>query len=336
MGRPWRMLDTFSGIGGFSLAAEWTGRISPVAFIELDPFCRSVLRKWWPSAPIFRDIRDTILFGDIDLITGGFPCQPFSAAGQQRGALDDRYLWPELARFVAVLRPRWCLFENVPGIINMAGGLERVFADLEAEGYQVEAMCLPACAVGAPHKRDRVWVVAHAAGAGSPRGERAGSHQSGRRVGHEPTECGSHVDDPEGAGCGLPHALHERPATGDEHAFGDAGDALAVANPTTSVGIRSQGQQSGGAEARAIERGGCGHETQPRLGAPHDGISRWMDGRLAAGPLSAFGENWEEGVPRVTQECEDRVNRLKALGNSIVPQVAYVIMQAMLEADDAK
>lgn len=160
-----RILDLFSGIGGFALGLQRAG-FEIAAFCEIDPFCRKVLRKHWPDVAIYEDIRtlnaDTLgLDGHwpIDVICGGFPCQPFSAAGQKRGTEDDRDLWPEMFRLVAQIRPRWVVGENVAGFLDMA--FTRTAADLESEGYEVRTVSLPACAIGAPHNRERIWIIAH-------------------------------------------------------------------------------------------------------------------------------------------------------------------------------
>jgi len=158
------VLDLFSGIGGFSLGLERAG-MRTVAFVEIDPFCQQILKKRWPSIPIWGDIREVngqeIIqkCGTIDIITGGFPCQPFSVAGKRGGKKDDRYLWPEMFRLVKEIKPRWVLGENVIGIVNMA--LDEVLSDLESEGYETQSFIIPACAVNAPHSRDRVWIIAH-------------------------------------------------------------------------------------------------------------------------------------------------------------------------------
>ncbi len=156
-----RVLDLFSGIGGFSLGLERTGGFETVAFCEIDPFPRKVLAKHWPGVPIFADVRE--LRGDdvgpVDVICGGYPCQPFSTAGQRRGAEDDRHLWPEFSRLVDELRPAWVIGENVAGHISM--GIDDVLSDLETKGYTCRTFVNPAFAVDAPHKRDRCWIVAH-------------------------------------------------------------------------------------------------------------------------------------------------------------------------------
>ena len=154
-------LDLFSGIGGFALAAKWNG-YRTVAFCDNEPYAQAVLKKHWPDVPCHKDIREVRgdLYAGVTLLTGGFPCQPFSVAGKQRGKDDDRYLWPEMLRVIREARPAWIIGENVAGIVNLA--LDQVCADLEGEGYEVEPIIIPACGVDAPHKRDRVWIVANA------------------------------------------------------------------------------------------------------------------------------------------------------------------------------
>ncbi len=194
-----------------------------VAFVEQDEYCQKVLKKHWADVPIINDIRDyrhgdvsntvrnrevgnksqnrkrgrveqvceaspkliddsKITTGEktekpvygrraIDLLTGGFPCQPFSVAGKRKGKKDDRYLWPEMLRIIREMEPTWIIGENVRGIVNMA--LDEVLADLESAGYSTTAFVIPACAVNAPHRRDRVWIVAHPSGEGLQRGEEA-------------------------------------------------------------------------------------------------------------------------------------------------------------------
>src|SRR5690606_35307339 len=154
----------FSGIGGFDLAAEWMGWEN-VFHCEKEKFCQQVLNYYWPKATLHEDIRNTdftIYRGLIDILTGGFPCQPYSTAGKRLGKEDDRHLWPEMLRAIREISPRWIVGENVRGLTNWNGGLvfDEVQADLESEGYEVIPFLLPACAVNAPHRRDRVWFVA--------------------------------------------------------------------------------------------------------------------------------------------------------------------------------
>lgn len=157
----------FAGIGGFELAATWAG-FTPVWSNEIDPFCCKVLRKNFSHEIIEEDIRklNGATLEPIDILTGGFPCQPFSQAGKRKGTKDNRYLWPEMLRIIREVRPRWIVGENVFGITNWEGGLvfEQVQTEMEAQGYEVQTFILPACAVGAPHRRDRIWFVAYSDG----------------------------------------------------------------------------------------------------------------------------------------------------------------------------
>lgn len=197
-------LDLFSGIGGFAIAAESVWPNIEHTFVEYDPFCQAVLRKHWPQAKIHGDIYEFITdtrrerrqqvskcpYGNekknerrtakhnnkfaswykgdgnrvCDILTGGFPCQPFSQAGRRKGTADDRYLWPAMYEAIQLFRPEWVIAENVAGLVTWNNGmvLETVCSDLEKEGYEVQPFIIPACAVGAPHRRDRVWIVGHA------------------------------------------------------------------------------------------------------------------------------------------------------------------------------
>ena len=154
----------FSGIGGFDLAAEWMGWEN-VFHCEWNAFGQKVLKHYWPNAISYEDITKTdftIHRGTIDILTGGFPCQPYSMAGKRLGKEDERHLWPEMLRAIREIQPTWVVGENVFGLVNWSGGLvfHEVQADLEAQGYEVQPYVLPACAVNAPHRRDRIWFVA--------------------------------------------------------------------------------------------------------------------------------------------------------------------------------
>jgi len=158
----------FSGIGGFDLAAEWMGWEN-VFHCEWNEFGKRVLKYYWPKSISYHDITKTdfaIHIGQIDVLSGGFPCQPFSLAGKRKGTEDDRHLWPEMLRAIREIQPAWVVGENVFGLVNWSGGLvfEQVQTDLEAEGYEVQSFILPACGIDAPHKRERVWIVANTNG----------------------------------------------------------------------------------------------------------------------------------------------------------------------------
>jgi DNA (cytosine-5)-methyltransferase 1 len=336
-------VDLFSGIGGFSLAAQWAG-FTTALHCEIDPYCRKVLEKHWRDVPIHGDIhtltgeivrahlaRDSTAdvqyasselvrgtrdgeardMGEasassrsggegalcrsaprtsVDLLTGGFPCQPFSIAGQQRGTADDRHLWPEMSRLIAELRPTWICGENVSGFIAMA--LDDVCLDLEAAGYEVWPVVFPACGVGAWHKRERVFIVAHdthadqqgSQGYGCVSGERDGAGE--QPVG---TAC-TDVPDAESAKreqSGPAWTGRDGLADGDHPWLGwDGRQPLAAIwerEPVGSVGVMA------------------------------DGISPRLVGRLATGE-------------------KNRVNKLRALGNAVVPQQAYMVLAAIYEA----
>ena len=182
-------IDIFSGIGGFALAARWAG-IETIIFCESDPFCRKVLKKNFPKIPICNDVKDfchewltadTNCIGELQpeggkqeersrachcnkeyILTGGFPCQPFSIAGKRRASADDRFLWKEMLRVIREISPVWIIAENVLGILDAEQGVvfESICSDLEMSGYTVQPFVIPACGVGAPHRRDRVWIIA--------------------------------------------------------------------------------------------------------------------------------------------------------------------------------
>ena len=165
-----KILDLFSGLGGFSLGLERTGQFKTVAFCEIDKYCTLLLQKHWKGVKIYNDVKkitkEKFITDGIqlpDIITGGFPCQPFSVAGKQKGTSDDRHLWPEMFRIIQEFTPRGVVGENVKGITNIQDGMvfETVCTDLEGAGYEVRTFNIPACSVGAPHRRERMWIVAN-------------------------------------------------------------------------------------------------------------------------------------------------------------------------------
>lgn len=373
-----RALDLFSGIGGIALAAEWAG-IETAAFCEIEPYCRRVLARHWPGVPIYEDVRkltrerlekDGVMddVRTIDIVLGGYPCQPFSTAGKRRGKADDRHLWPEMFRLIRELRPAWVVGENVAGHVSL--GLDDVLDDLESEGYTCRAFVLPAAAVGAPHRRERVFIVAHAdikysddgghdsSEMGRERSEATdlsggksmaytsrqlpyGSGDARRRRAEYPNG-GQDVADSEGGGF---HNRNDSPYIGEANRkinssdnssdFGRKGEALA---DTERAGSEKRNTSAFTEESRpysgAIGANGGDWTTQPRMGRDVDGFSGWLD--RTRWP-AAFGEpqhEWEP--PRVAVGIKNRVPRLKALGNAVVPQQVYPILRAIREAHERR
>ena len=194
-----RHIDLFSGIGGFALAIEETWPNSKHVFCDNDPYCQKLLKLRFPNSKVYGDIKKIKFITNsdwhglqeqrekqqaggnrqlfkVDILTGGFPCQPFSQAGKRRGTNDDRYLWPEMLRIIRITNPRWVIAENVRGLVTWNDGMvfEQVCSDLENEGYEVQPIIIPAVAVNAPHRRDRVWFIAHAIGDPANRKKKCG------------------------------------------------------------------------------------------------------------------------------------------------------------------
>ena len=256
-------LSLFSGIGGLDLAAEAAGFVT-VGQCELADYPTKVLEKHWPNVPRWRDIRtltkesffERTGLRTVDIISGGFPCQPFSVAGKRRSEEDDRYLWTEMLRVIEELRPRWVLGENVPGIIGLA--LDTVLSDLETCGYTAQAFVVPACAVDAPHRRDRVAIAAYT--------------NSDRCRSRRPKSKGQ---------------------------FRETGLANGCPNVADTESRREQREKPSGSKARGLS--GCG---------------RWPT---------------EPDVGRVAHGIPNRVDRLKCLGNAVVPQQFFPFFDAIFK-----
>ena len=288
-------LSLFSGIGGLDLAAEMAG-FRTVGQCEWADYPTKVLEKHWPDVPRWRDIRT--LTGEsfyektglrtVDVISGGFPCQPFSVAGKRRGKEDDRYLWPEMLRVISELRPAWVVGENVAGIVNMA--LDQVYADLENEGYAVQALIIPACAVDAPHRRDRCAIVAWDAN----RRDR--------------------------------DAWAEREVEERENAE-PAGICDDVPTEKTQPERRCDVLSDTDNRGRSLWRDG-------ELPAVEETATSWADHRGRATEY-VTGEWWpaEPDVGRVAHGVPSRVDRLKCLGNAVVPQQFYPVFQAIADIE---
>lgn len=321
-----RHLDLYSGIGGLALGLKMAGGFETVAFCERDEWCRQILNKNFPDVTIYEDVRtiETDRLGRIDIITGGFPCQPFSVAGRRRGAEDDRYLWPETLTIIDALRPAWFIGENVAGLVSMGiterisrmeGGrternpeddlheevlvrqekmlLNSICEDLEKIGYQVQPFVVPACAVDAPHRRDRVWIVANASRLQSGRQEPRPERERARSGGQSDPMANA-------------KAITERArlcATGS----GGVGRGRSVncsdaGHGADSYSYNAQGIKSGGTYSQEWQR---------------------QEQRPARSLHSVSGRVWEPepGLGRVAHGIPRRVDRLKGLGNAVVPEV---------------
>ncbi len=299
----------FSGIGGIDLAAEWAG-FTTVGQVEWADYPAKVLEKHWPDVPRWRDIRTVTKesfyektgLRTVDLISGGFPCQPFSVAGKQKGKRDDRYLWPEMLRVIREIEPTWVLGENVPGILRIAG--KTVCEDLEREGYAVTVFNFEAAAVGAPHRRERVFFVAHS---------RCPLRQGGIIKGTDANE------DREGTA-----NITERPNCPSKANVADTDHKRQISTESTSR-HRAELSEDGSFRGQDIDRTRIKSERQfePDVGGMVDGPAYWLDGYWRVEP----------NIPRVATGVKNRVGRLKCLGNAVVPQQAYPILQAIAEIE---
>ena len=327
-------LDLFSGIGGFALAASWAG-YNTIGFCEIEDYPRRVLSSRFSGVPIYGDIRelDGSVYRGVSLITGGYPCQPFSAAGKRGGASDDRHLWPQMLRVIKQARPVFVVAENVAGHITL--GLDEVLADLESEGYAGRAIVVPACAVNAPHRRDRVWIVAKALA--NTKGNRTfcATEESGCNRSSKDEEARlSFTSDTSGASKDVGNA-NSSGMEGPRSKQQAAGSSRAGEDVAHSGSGRRQG---GELQAGRNEPGLCGTDvadseikrTQGLRASgveeshPHAGQEVPLCGHERIG--SSYWET-EPAVGRVADGIPNRVDRLKGLGNAIVPQVAYEIIR---------
>ena len=382
----------FSGIGGAEIAAEWVGWEN-LFHCEINPFGRKVLEYWYPNSVSYDDITKTDFTewrGKIDVLTAGFPCQPFSVAGQRKGADDDRYLWPQVVRAIHEIKPAWVVGENVAGILTMvqpgeevevgSGSalfdenhlyrteqqyvLETVCQDLEREGYSVQPFVIPACAVGAPHRRDRVWIIAHRADAGAETmqcGRENGVHAAGlaadtavnrqrERKNQQVTVAGckgetydctcgedgaapdtdEHGHTPrqacEGVESGGRRHVPQPCERGDE---AERPDGLPRLQRTAAHAKGQQGERPGLEQRSPCQSGqgklgGGGREDCYELPA-----DRWRDFPTQS-PVCNGNDGLSLGLAGITFP-KWRAEAIKALGNAMCPQVVYEIFRAIEE-----
>ena len=373
-----RHVDLCSGIGGFALGFEWAELSYPILFCDIEPWSRKVLKKHWPHVPICEDVKeianepDEFISGHIDILTAGYPCQPFSLAGKRRGEEDDRHIWPYIFSIIQKKRPSWTVFENVYGHITM--GLDTVLTDLESEGYATRTFIIPACAVGAPHKRDRLWIISHT---DRRVGDVSNSEYDGRIASEKPRGVKEAVRqeskgenyslDFEGAG-GLSRAesfvadthnegvrswergsvsesLQEDDGGGyNQERVGDYdgnkdGEPQIICENETIVdnangkgleGVNDDTKSSRGVQQKSSKRckvvaDSSGSEQQG------GGKGSFYGERPVSRELRRSRENsqggWavEPSMGRVAHGVPGRVDRLRGLGNAIVPQISYKI-----------
>jgi len=316
-------LSLFSGIGGLDLAAEAAGFVT-VGQCEWADYPTKILEKHWPDVPRWRDIRtltkesfyERTHLRTVDIVSGGFPCQPFSCAGKQRGKDDDRYLWPEMLRVIRELQPAWVLGENVPGIVNLA--LDTVLSDLEAEGYETQSFLVPACGVDAPHKRNRCAILAHAVNRGGAvwrDGElqnaaadgRPGNDNRGRTAAAFAGERRENESWASGMADGLRAAVHE--ADPDTDGNGLPGRVPEPLLDFTECSSREREREREQERLRRSAEKPCGS---------HSPWEAWPD---------------EPGVGRVADGISHRVDRIKCLGNAVVPQQFYPFFKAIADVE---
>ena len=287
-----RHFDVCSGIGGFSLGFRWAALSEPVAFCEIDPYCQKVLAKNFPNIPIFNDVKELVndrpestrTIPDHDILTSGYPCQPFSVAGQRRGEEDERNIWRFVFEIVKRKHPTWCVFENVYGHIAM--GLDQVLHDMESEGYTTQTFVVPACSLNAPHKRDRLWIVCNLADTKSE---------------------------------GLQGLNKRSPTISTER------------DEVTDIGTK-------GSRDKNVANTKCmGRESRTSV---REELARKeshgkFNNRSTDGSAQERARSWwdvEPNVGRVAYGIPSRVDRLRGLGNAIVPQIAMQIGLSIKEA----
>ena len=354
-----RHVDLCSGIGGFALGFEWAKLSKPVLFCDIEPWSRKVLAKHWPDVPIAEDVKELANdpdrnVPDCDILTAGYPCQPFSLAGKRGGEEDPRHIWPYILRIVASKRPSWCVFENVYGHLTL--GLDQVLLDLEAEGYATRPFIVPACSVDAPHRRDRIWIIAKKVrpDADSQRPHRAQEYKHGEA---EPTD-GQERDS--GSVCEVladsgNSAERSAQDVGDTSGCRQSGDDRRqsaqepkngcedVADTTVMHGNVSA-QHSEQSERQASEFGKRSGEksladTNSERGrggdAQRQNAEDARQSSRSARDNTRGMEDWlpEPAVGRVANGIPKRVDRLKGLGNAIVPQIAQRIGETIKRAD---
>ena len=369
-----KVLDLFSGIGGFSLALESTGHFQTIGFVENDEYCQAVLQHHFPEVPILGDIKNVTketVPTRPDVICGGFPCQPFSVAGDQRAKDDPRHLWPEMLRIIKEQKPTWVVGENVSGLVKL--GLDEILDEMEDQGYSTRTFNIPAFSVGAPHQRQRLWIIGHL---GDPEHNGSPTPERQRGLLKQPEEPKKQISiwELEGAGSasgdvansdnegvrsrigGDDFDYEEESGEGGVDGEGSAGDdEWYDTSPTQDEGMDvsdTDNTRDRTQEHRVDKDGkknikGRQEHTQSkssRHGADiPDPNGKGLQGQRKKYKLPKSkrkreigGSSWwdvEPNVGRVAYGVPNRVFKLRALGNSIIPQIAQKIGYAIIEAE---
>ena len=307
-------LDLFSGIGGFSLALEKVG-FKTIGFCEVDPYCRLLLQKHWKGVTIHNDIKKLEakdIKEPIDILTGGFPCQPYSVAGKQKGTDDNRYLWPEMFRVIKEVKPTWIIAENVRGIINIQDGMvfETVCSNLESEGFEIQPFIIPAAGVGAPHKRERVWIVGYS--------KHNGSLTSKIRRGNKEADAGT-------------QKRQNQTIESEGTSRSSNNEIMENSRRTLRQGAKFSKENADESKQKNANKSERSGSTSEHYVADSERIH--VQGQQdRSRQEQSRRESWwefEPDVGRVANGVPGRVYRLKGLGNSIVPQIAEEIGKAI-------
>ena len=355
-----KLLDLFSGIGGFSLGMEATERIKTVAFCEIDSFCTKVLNKNWPTVPVYNDIKEltyeklkTDGIKSIDILTGGYPCQPFSIAGLKKGEKDPRHLWPEMFRLIKECRPTWVIGENVSGHIKL--GLDTVQQDLESEGYTLRTFSISAASIGANHQRERIWTVAYS--------QRNCDFNKEQRVnGEEKKISREHRED--NSTTGQSSRTSTARTQSDSHVV-NSDSIRSLQHTETTKETSRRGTETSSMSTSDVAntnewKNNTRNESKPREEeqfkfSPNSSSERGVVANTNGEGSQRYGSEYElrksqeerktswsrwwdiePNVGRVAHGIPKRVDRLKGLGNSLIPQIPYYLGTVILEVMNAE
>jgi DNA (cytosine-5)-methyltransferase 1 len=331
-------LDLFSGIGGFSLGLEATGGFETKAFCDIEKYPRQVLQKHWPHVKQYEDIKELNYerlkadgIDSIDIITGGYPCQPFSIAGRQKGEQDPRHLWPEYFRLVKELRPTWVIGENVSGHIKL--GLDTVIEDLESEDYSVRPFSISASSIGANHQRERIWILAYS--------ERNGLLAAEKQRGFEKTISNQSKGKNDTLNVERTSSVSETKSDVENSRRSQWPRAEQRGENENETRKENANQFERSSSTSEVDVANTNNERLQRQWQSRNQFTpRFTSSRESSEEgQRTVGQGWWESEPnmgRVAHGIPKRVDRLKSLGNSLVPQIPYYIGKTILEVMNGK